>query len=126
MARRKKKVAKRKGKGNLLGAWAFLIGLILAIVFGIFREAALTDLTITIITIILFVIGIVVGLMNIANKEVMPFLAVGTVLVIVSAFGAAVMSTIPVVSRMLDALLIIFVPATIIVAMKAAFLMAKK
>ena len=49
----------------------------------------------------------------------------GTVLVIVSALGSSVLGSMPVVSRMLAAILMLFVPATIIVALKSVFSLAR-
>jgi len=107
-----------KKSGNKFGAWAFLIGVILAIVFS-FLDGGTT------LAIILVVIGLIVGLLNVADKEVEPFLMASTVLIIASAFGTGVLGIIPIVGNMLNALLVLFVPATIIVAIKHVFTMAK-
>lgn len=112
------KVGKAKA---LLGSWAFLIGVILAVVLG---SGLLWALDATWLG-ILVVIGIIIGALNIAEKEAMPFLLSGAVLVIVSSQGQAVMGNIAVVSGILSALLAIFVPATIIVAIKNVFGLAR-
>jgi|TARA_B100000315_G_scaffold214707_1_gene213439 uncharacterized membrane protein len=105
---------------NVIGSWAFLIGVILAIVV-----AAVSDIT-TIMAIILVILGLVVGLLNVTGKEIQPFLMAGTVLVIVSALGQNVLGIIPIIGRMLSAILILFVPATMIVALKSVFSFARK
>lgn len=106
--------------GNFIGALAFLIGVVLAIIFGIFGS-----LTATIIT-ILVVIGLIVGLLNIADSEASPFLISGAVLIIATSLGGNVFGTIPVLGNILDALLAIFVPATIVVAIRNVFSLARK
>ncbi|MEK6890605.1 MAG: hypothetical protein AABX03_00545 [Nanoarchaeota archaeon] len=104
---------------DLVGRWAFLIGVILAVILGALGPVSGTW------AIILVIIGIIVGLLNIADKEVMPFLMSGVVLIIASALGSNVMADVPYVGSILDALLAIFVPATVIVAIKNVFSLAK-
>jgi hypothetical protein len=104
---------------NHLGSWAFLIGVILAVVFG------LVGLNTTILAIIA-ILGLVVGFLNIAEKEVSPFLMAGTVLVIVSSFGGSVFTTLGFVKDILQAILALFVPATVVVALKSVFTLARK
>jgi len=101
-----------------LGSWAFLIGVILAVIFGVVGGG-------TWLPILLIVLGLVIGLINITDKEVIPFLWAGTVLVIVSAFGGQVFNNIGFMAAILANLLMLFVPATIIVALKSVFSMAK-
>lgn len=105
-------------KTNLIGAWAFLIGVILAIIFAfIGAEIWLTWL--------FFALGIVIGLLNITDTEIKPFLFAGTVLVIISALSGNVFSGLAYVSSFLANLMAIFVPATIIVALKSVFSLSK-
>ena len=106
--------------GNVIGGWAFLIGVVLAIILGAFGGV----LNETII-LILFIIGIIVGLLNVTDKETGPFLMAGTVLVIVSSLGSDVLGKVNLLEGILDAILILFVPATVIVALKSVFSMAK-
>ena len=104
---------------NVLGSWAFLIGVILAIVLGLIGTLTATW------TIVLLLIGLVVGFFNIADKEVQPFLMSGAVLLIAAWLGQDVMSSVPILSNVLKALLTIFVPATVIVAIKNVFSLAR-
>ena len=113
-------------KVNLFGSWAFLIGVILAVVIGIFSGLEIADLNSQLMTSILLVLGIVIGLFNIIDKEVMPFLMSGIALIIASVFGLLTrMAEIKVASATLAALLLIFIPATIIVAIRNVFSLAK-
>jgi hypothetical protein len=108
--------------GNMIGAWAFLIGVILAVVFAFFGTGVWLSW-------LFLAIGLIVGLLNIADGEVQPFLIAGVILVIVSSFGGNVFTTqslgVSFVSQFLSNLLMLFVPATIVVALKSVFSMAK-
>ena len=110
-------MAKKRGSG--LGSWAFLIGVILALILGLFGVLNATWIY------VLVVIGLIVGLLNIADEEVQPFLWSGVALIIASALGQGVMQQAAVLNNALNALLAIFVPATIIVAINNVFSMAK-
>ncbi len=109
----------QKITGNSLSGWAFLIGVLIAIVLGFIGNLNPTWLF------ILVIIGLVVGLLNVTGREMQPFLMSGAVLIIASAFGSSAMSSIPRLAGVFDALLTIFVPATIIVAIKNAFYIAR-
>ena len=113
------KMAKFK-KGNRIGSWSFLIGVILALLFGLFgsfNQGAIM---------ILVLLGLVIGFLNIADEEVSPFLMSGAVLVIVSALGQGVVDSVPIFGNVLMALTVLFVPATIIVALKNVFSLARR
>ena len=107
-------------KNNALGAWAFLVGVILAIVLG-----ALKLTTAGAVSTVIVILGLVVGLLNIADKEVKDFLLAGAVLVIVSSLGKTTLSAVSIVSSITDALVMLFVPALIVVSVKAIFSSAK-
>lgn len=109
-------MAKRK---NIVGSWAFLIGVLLAVVLGILGDVSGNWL------IALVIIGLVIGLLNVADAEVGPFLMSGVVLIIASAFGGNALTSIAIVGTILSALLAVFVPATIVVAIKNVFSLAR-
>ena len=109
----------KQGGMDVLGRWAFLIGVILAVILGALGPVAGTW------AMVLVVIGIVVGLLNIGDREVTPFMMSGVVLIIASALGGNLMGNLPFVGSVLDALLVIFVPATVIVAVKNVFSLAR-
>ncbi|HLD38493.1 MAG TPA: hypothetical protein VJA20_03560 [Candidatus Nanoarchaeia archaeon] len=111
-------MAKTRGV-DVVGKWAFLIGVILAVVLGLF------DPVMGNWAIVLVIIGLIVGLLNVTDKEVAPFLMSGAVLIIASALGGSLMSDMPYVGAVLDALLAVFVPATVIVAIKNVFSLAR-
>lgn len=123
-------------KENRIGAWAFLIGVILAIIIGLsatlFSIPSLTAYSKQIYA-ILVVLGLIVGwFTNVDRKESQTFLIAGAVLVIVSRFGmeSATASLIGIgvgdaVRSVFGALLALFAPATIIVALKTVFSITK-
>jgi len=125
-----------KAKENSVGAWAFLIGVILAVIIGVVTKLipipALTAYSSAIYG-ILVILGIIVGFsINVAGKDSQTFLITGTILVVVSKFGmeSVTGSLIGIgigdfVSSIFAALLVLFVPATIIVAIKTVFGIAK-
>lgn len=115
---------KTKSKKNLAGAWAFLIGVILTIALGLFSDY-IGAAAYKAILIMLVVLGIVIGLLNITVKESSKFLLTALVLILVAYVGQSVMSIIPQIGKILGALLVLFVPATIIVTLKSIFDIAK-
>lgn len=124
-----------KSKENAVGAWAFLIGVVLALIIGIgtvlIPIPSLTKYSAQIYG-ILVILGIIIGSINVSDKDNWTFMISGTILVIVSKFGmeSVTGSLIGIgvgdlVSSVFGALLVLFVPATIIVALKTVFSMAK-
>lgn len=123
-------------KEKSLSAWAFLIGVILAVIIGI--STILIPLSVlttysSFIYLILVILGIVIGIsINAAGKDVQTFLITGAIIVIVSRFGmdSVIGSLIGIgvgdlVSSIFASLLALFVPATVIVALKSVFGLAK-
>ncbi len=125
-----------KSKENSMGAWAFLIGVILAIIIGLstilIPISALTRYS-SFIYLVLVILGIVVGAsINTTGRDSQTFLITGAIIVLVSKFGmeSVISSLIGIgagdtASSIFASLLALFVPATIIVALKTVFGMAK-
>ncbi len=109
-----------KKSGSTLGSWAFLIGVVIAFILGLFGTVNAT------MAWVLVILGLIVGIFNITEKEVQNFLLAGTVLVILSNFGANVFATVAPLNTVLDAFMFMFVPATVIVALKYVFTLAKR
>tara|TARA_Y100000310_G_scaffold342368_1_gene445355 strand:- start:10690 stop:11076 length:387 start_codon:yes stop_codon:yes gene_type:complete len=123
-----------RAKENVLGAWAFVAGVVLAIIIGVSTSLVsiplLTEYSAEVYG-VLVVLGLVVGFVNVTGRESQNFLVTGTILVIVSKFGMeSVQGSLigigvgDAVSSIFGALLALFVPATIIVALKSAFSIA--
>jgi len=119
-----------KSKENLLGAYAFLVGNILAIIFGLFNGAL--ERNGGLFYSALVVIGLIVGFMNVGDKNSSTFLMASLSLVIVGSLGMEPLKYIALnnyvvtsLRNVLGSLLVLFVPTTIIVALKTVFSMAK-
>jgi len=111
----------RRGKrSNRIGGWAFLIGVVLALLLGLLGSLNQT------LVVVLVIAGLIVGLFNIADTETIPFLISGTVLVIVSSFGQDALGQVPILVNVLNAFLVLFVPATVIVALRNVFSLARR
>lgn len=107
-------------KTNKIGGIAFIIGIVLALIAGIFGFG---DDTLVISA--LMVIGLIIGLLNISAKEAMPFLLITTALVIVSSLGGSFLGVIPILQKILISIIILMVPAVIVVAIRAVFSLAR-
>ena len=124
-----------KSQENSVGAWAFLVGVVLAVAIGLSTTLLPIPALVTYsaqIYAILVILGLIVGFMNITGKDSQTFLWAGAILVIVSKFGmdSVTGSLIGIgigdaVASTFAALLALFVPATIIVALKTVFSIAK-
>lgn len=108
-----------------LGEWAFLIGVLLAVVFGLFSPLQLGLDTSTVLA-VLVVLGIVVGLLNITVKETTGFLLAALALIV---SGAVSFTALPVVGRQLSDILVyisfLVAPAAVIIALKTVYALAK-
>jgi len=107
-----------KANKKTFGSWAFLIGFVLALIFGVIGVAQ-------VIAWVLVALGLVVGFLNIADDETHQFLMSGAVLVIVSYMGSQAMAIMPIFANVLMAMMLLFIPATVIVAIKSVFALAK-
>ncbi|MBW2980905.1 hypothetical protein KY360_05810 [Candidatus Woesearchaeota archaeon] len=113
-------MAKKKGTLSKLGSWIFILGVIAAVVIGFVVQ----DLTKP-ITAALIIVGLIIGLLNIKAKETSQFLLAALALVIVAAFGRNILGVITFIGRILDAIMILIVPATVIVSLKTVYSLAK-
>lgn len=105
------------------GSWAFIFGVVIAIIAGFWPLSAL-------LTSVLIVLGIVVGLVNITSHETDKYLLAAVSLVVVTHFGGDYMSQIEVVGtvlkNVLGAVQTFVTPATIIVALKVIYSLAQE
>ena len=119
-----------KSRENTIGAWAFLIGVIIAVLIGVFTVIFPLDWISSYnaqIYALLLLLGFFVGSM-IRGKDSKTFLLSGTALVVVSRFGMESVkgsligiSLGDAVSTVFGALLALFIPAVIVVAVKTVF-----
>ncbi|MFH0715086.1 MAG: hypothetical protein V1977_05005 [Candidatus Diapherotrites archaeon] len=117
------------------GEYAFIIGVILAIIVGLIVGFAGTDLisgsVASWLAFIFLVIGILVGLLNIKDKEATNFLIAAIALLVASATAQwLILDNIGVglgtaILAILQNIGIFVAPAAVIVALKAVWSMAK-
>ena len=119
-----------RSKENLWGAYAFLIGVILAVIFGMFNRSL--EQAGGVFYSALVLIGLIVGFMNVGDKDSITFLFASMAMVIVGALGNEPLKyvgahnfVVTSLRNILGSLLVLFVPATIIVSLKTVFAMAK-
>ncbi len=110
---------------NSLGSWAFILGVLIAIISGL--GAGALDATMQgYVGIVLVVLGLVVGFLNISAKEVTDFLIAAIALI---AVGAANLSTIPLIGSYLASMVLYLAafvaPAALVVALKAIYTMGR-
>lgn len=106
-----------------IGSWAFIIGMVVALLIGAFGEK---DSQIA--TSVLIVLGLIVGFLNVTGRETTPFLLASVSLVVVSALGGQIFpnnyNIFGVLQNILSAIITFVMPATIIVALKAIYALA--
>lgn len=106
-----------------IGTWAFLIGVLIAILAGIvptFSQGALAGQ----VAWVLVILGLVVGFLNVRSRETQEFLVAGTAILVVAGMGG-----LPPLGRTLGTILtniIAFVaPATFLVACRSVWNLAE-
>ncbi|MBU4070134.1 MAG: hypothetical protein KJ646_04085 [Nanoarchaeota archaeon] len=128
-----------KSQENSFGAWAFLIGVLLAIIIALIKSFSIDAFVKfnQLFYILLVAMGITIGSINVRTKDINTFLLAGTVLVIVSKFGLEGVidrlggsllgiTKIGIIGQeVFGALLVLFIPAVIIVALKSVFSITK-
>jgi len=108
-----------------IGSWAFIAGLIIAVIVGLAKADQLGGL----VALVLVLIGIVVGFLNVTEKEATPFLIAAIALLATgSASSMSVITLLDLGARLtaaLDAIAVFVAPAAIIVAVKQIYGLAK-
>jgi hypothetical protein len=109
---------------DMIGKWAFIIGVILAIAVGILGELNTT------IVVILMILGLVIGFLNVTGKEAAQFLIAGVSIIIAGSLGTGAFSEMAndittALVNIFGAISILVVPAVIIVAVREVFVLAR-
>jgi hypothetical protein len=97
-----------------IGFWAFILGLALAIVFGIISPNNPT------IIVILVILGVIIGLLNISAKEMTPLLLATIALIVVGGVFEPIktMGVGSLLDNILRLLATLMAPAAVIAAVK--------
>ena len=106
-----------------IGSYAFIVGIAIAVI------ASVITLDAALVTGALVAIGVIVGFINVTEKETRDFLLAAVSVVIVSYFAGTGFEAIPVIGTMLKNITIgimtFVTPAVIIVALKQIWAIAK-
>jgi len=95
---------------TILGRWAVIVGIILAVLAG-FSE-------IPNLAIILFVLGLIVGFLNIGERESVPFLVAVIALLVIGLSGLQLGKATPLVVSILNNFIAFVSAAGLVVALK--------
>ncbi|MBU2639328.1 MAG: hypothetical protein KKG75_01325 [Nanoarchaeota archaeon] len=108
------KVVKKGLNRDLIGKWAFIIGILLVFIVGLINMPYTA--------IILVVLGLVIGLLNVSKKEVSRLLIAGIGLVIVGTAGLELLPAVGTyVTGILKNLLALIGPAVLVASVKEIY-----
>ncbi len=120
-----------KGKTNILsmiGFWAFIVGLIIAVVVGILAALGIVGASVMpAIIIVLIILGLIVGFLNITAKEILLFLVATIALIVVGGVFAPlkVFSIGAILDAILALVATLMAPAAVVAAIKALWAVGK-
>jgi len=106
---------------SMIGFWAFIIGLVIALIAGIFMPAN------QMVIIVLIILGLIIGFLNITASEIMLFL-VATIALIVAGGAFNALTTLgigAILSNILSYVAALMAPAAIVAAIKALWAVGK-
>lgn len=112
---------RKGGIRGIVGFWALIAGLIICLVAGIVSPHN------TPVSIVLIVLGVIIGFLNITSKEMMLFLVAAIALVVVgNAFSVVTMLNIgTALGGILSYIATLVAPAATVVAIKALWAVGK-
>ena len=114
---------------KMVGKWAFIIGVVIAVILGLIGGMLGTATPWLLSLLILF--GLIVGFLNVAGEDTKDFMIASVILVITAYMGnaATTLATMEIIgtyiSGILTAILAFVVPATVVVALKEVYTLAK-
>ncbi len=111
----------KKPENSRVGHWAFLIGVVLAIIAGFVPQLQTAR-----VTWILALLGLVVGFLNVTAKETRDFLLASIALVIAADAAGDIISLGTQATLILGNVVTFVFPATLLVAFKAVWQLASE
>ena len=109
-----------------LGEWVFILGVVIAIISGLVYQA-MDATSAQYITVVLVVLGLVVGFLNIRDKEIFNFLIA---VIAIVAVGSANLGELPLIGSYLRYMVLniaaFVAPAALVVALKAIYNLTSK
>ncbi|MBI1936408.1 hypothetical protein HYS31_08300 [Candidatus Woesearchaeota archaeon] len=112
--------------GSKVGQWAFIIAVLLAVLFGFLKAGEWEG----VLTLVLVIAGLIVGFLNVTEHETSSFLLAAIALMATSAANLSVIDDlVPNVGTWLQSIVgnfaVLVAPAAVIVAIKAVWALAK-
>jgi len=112
-----------------VGSWAFIIGVILAIVIGLFGKYIGIPVTSTSVVLVLGLLGVIVGILNVTDREVGLFL-IATIAFLSAAIALDnVLKAVPVVGDIIipviGCIALFVAPGAAIISIKALWDISK-
>lgn len=112
-------------KMEKVGELAFLAVVVIAVLAGLLQASSAW------VTVLLVVLGLVVGLLNVSEKETAPFLIAAIALVVAgtasfSSIDSAITGLGSVIDAILNNISTFVAPAAVLVALKAVYTLASK
>jgi hypothetical protein len=108
-----------------MGEWAFLVGFIIAIVVSLFQVSINVEGW---LVLLLVVFGLIVGFLNVTEKETTPFL-VASIALVITGTASSYLSIIPAIgpymTNIVQNIAVFVTPAAVVVALKAIHSLAK-
>ena len=113
--------AGRTGFLGFIGFWAFIVGLIIAVVGGILSPAN------TVLVVVLIILGLIVGFLNITGKEILLFLVAAIALIVIGRVfePLTVLGIGKILNNILSYIAIFMAPAAVVAAIKALWAVGK-
>lgn len=114
-----------------LGQWAFLGGVLLAVVIGVF-SGRMDSNTLGTLSLVLVLLGLVAGFLNVTEKETTPFLVAAAVLMLTAtSVGALKSINLGVnlgeyLAGIVTQIGVFVAPAGLVVALKAIYSLARE
>ena len=108
-----------------IGSWAFILGVLIAIIAGL--AAAMVVEYAAMITLVLIILGLIVGFLNINDKETQPFLVATIALMAVklSLHELDILNIGAYLTAIVGNLAAFVAPAALILALKAIYKLGK-
>lgn len=102
----------------IIGFIAFALGILLAVIFGIFP---ISPQAMHVVVIVLIILGVLVGVLNITTREILPLLIATVALIVVGNVFEPVSSytIITAVDNVLQLIATLMAPAAVIAAIRA-------
>jgi hypothetical protein len=106
-----------------IGGYAFILGVLIAVIAGIAVGLSMGQSWIGWVPFALFLLGIVVGILNVGDKEVVPFLTAAIALMLTESAGTSLLTidkVLPpiglILQQMVHHIVVFVAPAALIIA----------